>query len=252
MTIGPAPMIRMLSMSVRLGILVHQPDKTLEQVMAVLRPGARLRVVLHGKHRLADHPQALVAVVEEREMRRLDILGQAFRVNDKPMVLAGDLDLAGLKILDRVIRSAVTASHLVGSAAERQCQHLVTKADAEHRFTRLQQVAQHGYRVGASRGRVTGAVRQENAVGPMAHDVRGRGSGRNYNDTAAECGEHSQDVALGTVVNCYNAVAEILLQTVAAITIPYRLIPLVGLAAGHFFGEIHAFETRPGASPGLQ
>src|SRR5215472_17133362 len=169
MTIGPAPMIRMLSMSVRLGILGHQPDKTLEQVMAVLRTRARLRVILHVEHRLADYPQSLVAVVEEREMRRLDILRQAFRVNDKPMVLAGDLDLAGLQILDRMIRSSVTARHLAGSAAERQCQHLVTETYAEDRFPRIQQVVQHGHRVGASRRWISGTIRQENAVGPVAH-----------------------------------------------------------------------------------
>src|SRR5271168_2637216 len=134
MTIGPAPMIRMLSMSVRLGILVHQPGKALEQIMAIVRAGARLRVVLDRKDRLADHPQPFIGLVEEREMSRLDAFGQAFWVDDKPMVLAGDLDLAGLQILDRVISSAVTARHLVGPAAERQRQQLVAEADAEDRL----------------------------------------------------------------------------------------------------------------------
>src|SRR5215472_7873297 len=131
MTIGPAPMIRMLSMSARLGIAAHQPDKSFEQVMAVMWAGARLGVILHGKDRPADHPQPFVAVVEEREMRRLDVFRQALRVDDKPVILAGDLHLAGLQILDRVISAAVTTRHLAGSSAERQCQHLVTQADAK-------------------------------------------------------------------------------------------------------------------------
>src|SRR5215813_7183011 len=95
MTIGPAPMIRMLSISVRLGILAHQSDKTFEQVMAVLRAGARLRVVLDGKYRLPEHPQPFVGLVEEREMGWLDESRQAFGVDDNTVVLTGDLDLAG-------------------------------------------------------------------------------------------------------------------------------------------------------------
>src|SRR6516162_3258829 len=134
MTIGPAPMIRMLSMSVRLGILVHEPGKALEQIMAVVRAGARLRVVLDREDRLADHPQPLIGLVEERQVRRLDAVGQAFRVDDKTMVLAGDLDLASQQILDRMVGAAMAARHLVGRAAERQRQELVTEADAEDRL----------------------------------------------------------------------------------------------------------------------
>src|SRR6516162_6280135 len=147
MTIGPAPMIRMLSMSVRLGILAHQPDKTFEQVMAVMRTGARLGVILHRKDRSADHPQPFVAVVEEGEMRRLDVFRQALRVDDKPVILAGDLYLAGVQILDRVIGAAVTTRHLAGSSAERQRQHLVTEAYTEDGLPRIQQLEQRRHRV---------------------------------------------------------------------------------------------------------
>src|SRR6267143_749860 len=105
--IGPAPMIRMLSISVRLGILAHQSDKALEQVVAVLRARARLRVILDRKYRLSDHPQPFVGLVEEREMGRLDGPRQAFEVDDKTMVLSGDLDLAGAQILHRVIGAAM-------------------------------------------------------------------------------------------------------------------------------------------------
>src|SRR6516164_4653435 len=120
MTIGPAPMIRILSMSVRLGIPAHQPDEMLEQVMAVLWTGARLRVILHRKDRFADGPQPFVGFVEEREVSRFNAFGQALRVDDKTMVLAGNLDFAGQQILDRVISSTMAARHLAGSAAERQ------------------------------------------------------------------------------------------------------------------------------------
>src|SRR5439155_16471151 len=127
MTMGPAPMIRMLSISVRLGISGHQPNKALEQVMAVLRTRARLRMVLDREHRLANDPQSLIGLVEERKMGRLDRSRQALGVDDKAVVLAGDLDLVGQQIFDRVVRAAVAARHLSRPAAERQRDQLVAK-----------------------------------------------------------------------------------------------------------------------------
>src|SRR5689334_17183006 len=131
MTIGPAPMIRMLLRSVRLGILGHQPDKSLEEIMAVLRAGARLGVVLHREYWLAGHPQSFVGAVEQRKMRGLHSAGQALGLHDKPVVLAGYLDLAGQQVLYRVIGAPVAARHLARASAERQRQQLVAEADAE-------------------------------------------------------------------------------------------------------------------------
>src|SRR3954468_23451202 len=92
MTIGPAPMIRMLSISVRLGIPAHQCNEPFEQVMAVLRTRARLGGVLNREYRLVDDSKPFIGLVEEREMGRLDGFGHAFGVNHKTMVLTGDLD----------------------------------------------------------------------------------------------------------------------------------------------------------------
>src|SRR5271165_5363908 len=119
MTMGPAPMIRMLSRSVRLGILVHQRDKPLKQIVTVLWTRARLGMVLHRKYRLTDDPQAFVAVVEQRNVGRLNPLRQTGRIDHKSMVLASNLDLAGGEVLDRVVGAAVAARHLAGGAAER-------------------------------------------------------------------------------------------------------------------------------------
>src|SRR3546814_4348723 len=55
------------------------------------------------------------------------------------VVLAGDLDLPGLQVLDRVVGAAVAHVHLLGPGAERQRQHLVAEADAEHRFAAVDQ-----------------------------------------------------------------------------------------------------------------
>ena len=50
------------------------------------------------------------------------------------MVLAGDIDAARAKILDRVVRSAVSKGQLEGVTTECCREHLDTKADAEDRF----------------------------------------------------------------------------------------------------------------------
>src|SRR4051812_27380495 len=114
---GPAPMIKMLSRSLRLGILVYQRDEPFKQIMAVLRPRARFGVVLDRKHRLVDDPEALVRIVEQREMCRLDFGRQALRVDHKTVVLAGDLDFGGEQILHWVVGAAMAARHLAGSSA---------------------------------------------------------------------------------------------------------------------------------------
>src|SRR6516162_2855619 len=186
-------------------------------------------------------------------MRRLDdVLRQAFQVNDETVVLAGNLDFAGPQVFDRVIGAAVPAHHLAGPAAKRQSQQLVAEADAENRLTPIQQVAQHRHRVSTGRGWVTWTVRQKDAVRAMADDLFRRGGSGNYGDPAAMCGEHPQDVALDSVVDRYDAIAGTLSETITALSIPHSFAPLVGLAAGHFFGQVHPFKTRPYASPCLE
>src|SRR5216110_832546 len=96
MTIGPAPMIRMLWMSVRLGTLAaatdelaaqgvlrqsqlrlqapqHQVIETLEQGLQVVRPGAGLRMALEAKRRLLPEGDALQRSVEQRAVGRPDL-----------------------------------------------------------------------------------------------------------------------------------------------------------------------------------
>src|SRR5260370_21789708 len=70
MTMGPAPMIKILSRSVRLGILVHQPDEPPEHVMTVLRPRAGFGVMLDRKHRLADYAQPFAPILPQPALRR--------------------------------------------------------------------------------------------------------------------------------------------------------------------------------------
>src|SRR5580658_5626496 len=177
MMIGPAPMIRIEAMSVRLAmpdrLLVDEPDEALEEIMAVLRSGRGFGVILDREDRLAGHAQALVAAVEERHMGRRDIGGQALGLYPEAVILAGDLDLSGRQILDRMVGAAMALRHLGGTAAQCQRQQLMAETDAEDRHSGPDQLSDHRYGVAAGRGRIARAVREEHAVGPVAQDLFG-------------------------------------------------------------------------------
>ena len=53
--------------------LLHQLDEPLEQIVAVLRAGRGLGMVLHREHRPVGHADAAVRAVEERDVRLLDV-----------------------------------------------------------------------------------------------------------------------------------------------------------------------------------
>src|SRR5690242_17598442 len=79
----------------------------------------------------------------------------------------------------------------------------------------------------------------------MAQNIFGRGCGGNDGYLAPSAGEHSQNIALGSIVDGDDATAWTALQTVSALAVPDRLGPLVSLATRDFLGEVHAFETGP-------
>src|SRR5271155_4899645 len=119
MTIGPAPMIMIDLMSVRLGIVlvsgrrgsgrlvVDQADEPLEEIVRILRSGRRFGMVLDREDGAVGHPEPLVRAVEERDVRGHRIGRQALGLDPEAVILAGDLDLAGLEILDRMIGAAM-------------------------------------------------------------------------------------------------------------------------------------------------
>src|SRR5688500_15124456 len=98
MTMGPAPMIKTLLMSVRFGI-AHQPGEAVEQVAHVVRPGACFRMPLKTERRSVRAREALEGTVEERHVGRLQIGRKRSRIDGKTVVLAGDHHLAGVEVL---------------------------------------------------------------------------------------------------------------------------------------------------------
>jgi hypothetical protein len=122
-------------------------------------------------------------------MGRFDLGRQGRLDHDEAVVLAGDLDPPGRQVLDRVVGAAVAEVHLLGARAERQGQHLVPEADAEDRQAGSEQRLEDRHRIAPGRRRVTRAIGQEHAVGPVTQDLLCRGAGRHHGDPAAKRGE---------------------------------------------------------------
>src|SRR5690349_8754737 len=139
MMIGPAPMMRMLLRSVRLGILLslfvslHECREAIEEVADVVRAGRSLRMALEAERGLVDAGEALERVVEQAYVRGTQVGRQALLVDRESVVLAGDADATVVQVLDRMVRAVVAELHLEGLRPRGQRHDLVAKADAENR-----------------------------------------------------------------------------------------------------------------------
>src|SRR6516165_11334869 len=79
----------------------------------------------------------------------------------------------------------------------------------------------------------------------MAQNILGRGSSGDHGNSAAMRCKHSQNVALSPIIDRHDMMARMVLATIAALALPHRLVPFVGLPAGDFLGKVHPLETRP-------
>ena len=80
------------------------------------------------------------------------------------MIHRNNLDLAGGEILDRMIGAVMALRHLSRLGAQRQAQHLMAQADAEHRHAGCDQALDGGNGIGAGRRRIARTVRQQHAM----------------------------------------------------------------------------------------
>src|SRR6478735_9086816 len=105
MTIGPAPMIRTVLMSVRFGMSarLHRRHESIEEVTHVVRPGAGLGMALERKCRRIRQREPLVAAVEQRSMGDAHVGWQCGLVDGKAVVLAGNEHAATIQVDDGMI-----------------------------------------------------------------------------------------------------------------------------------------------------
>ena len=164
-----------------------------------------------------------------------------------------------------VISTAPSASRLTGwlaprwpwcilivLRADREAEQLVAEADAEQRLAGLQQLPDHRHRVFAGRGRIAGAVGEEDAVGLVRHDlVEARGGGH-HGDPRAGVGEVAEDVVLGAVVDRDDMRPALVLARlgIALAAAPSGRLPSGYIcAAGHVLGEVHALRAPARRAP---
>src|SRR6478672_13448194 len=104
MTIGPAPMIRTVLMSLRFGMSarLHRRHESIEEVTHVVRPGAGLGMALERKRRRIRERETLVAAVEQRPVGDTHVRWQCGLVDGKAVVLAGDQYATGVQVDHRM------------------------------------------------------------------------------------------------------------------------------------------------------
>ena len=150
-----------------------------EQVPTVVRSGTGFRVVLDAEGTMPDHAHAFVGLVVQVGVCDLDTPLERCRIHAEIVILARDLDTACSQIPHRMVGSVVTERQLVRRTTERQCEQLVTEADAESRRS-----ARHDRRnaLGSTDNhlRVSRAVGQEHPVGRHRQHILGRCSGRHH------------------------------------------------------------------------
>src|SRR5829696_10498506 len=139
MTIGPEPITSTCRTSPRLGTptpgTVHQVVEPVEEVAGVVRPGRRLRVVLHPERRPVQAAQTLYHAVVEVDVGHLgpaelglaDPVGR--RLHGEPVVVRGDFDPAGGVVADRLVDAAVAVPELVRAEPQRPAEELAAEAD---------------------------------------------------------------------------------------------------------------------------
>src|SRR6476661_7800845 len=135
MTIGPAPMIRMVLMSVRFGMSapLHRRNETIEEITYVVRSWAGFRMPLEAEGRRVGEREALVGAVEQRAVGDAHVAGKRRLVDREAVVLAGDQHAAAVDVDDRMVRAVVAELHLDRARAGGEAEDLVAQADAVQR-----------------------------------------------------------------------------------------------------------------------
>src|SRR3569623_2445678 len=151
MMIGPAPMISMLLMSVRLGIfllphhrLAHEPYEAIEQLGYGGRPRRRLRMTLKTERGFVGARKTRQRTVEQRNVRDAAIGRQRSRGDRESVILRRDQYLLAIQVLHRMIGDVMAEFHFHRLAARGQRHQLMAEANAEGRYTALDQFARSG------------------------------------------------------------------------------------------------------------
>jgi len=105
--IGPEPTIRMRWMSLRLGILLHQPDEIFEQIERIVRARSRFRMILHAEHGMISMTEAFESIVVQIGVCDFDFVKiQRVRIDREAVVMRSDFHFACNAVQDRMVAAA--------------------------------------------------------------------------------------------------------------------------------------------------
>ena len=130
--------------------------------------------------------------------------GQRVGIYGEVMVLARDLDMPRVEVLDGVVAAAVSELHLEGAGAVCQRYELVSETYSEQGHLaayRTYEIDHFGNIL-----RVARAVREEYAVGIEGHDALTRGVVGHHGDVATLGVELADDVVFDAAVDGYDVV----------------------------------------------
>ncbi len=92
-------------------------------------------MILHAEQRQVAVAQAFERLVVQIHVRQFDFaLRQRVGIDGEVVVVRGDLDLAGVQLLHRMIAAVVSEFQLESLAAERDAGQLMSQADSEDRL----------------------------------------------------------------------------------------------------------------------
>src|SRR5215472_5315179 len=90
-------------------------------------------MILHAENASAIEPQAAIRAIEERDVRFLHTSRKRVTIDSEAMIHGDDFDLPGFEILHRMVGAVMALRHFPRPPSEREAQHLMSEANAEHR-----------------------------------------------------------------------------------------------------------------------
>src|SRR5437667_10372423 len=111
-----------------------------EQRRGIVRSGRGFRMILDTENRPGLVAHSLDGLIVEIEAIHRHIGGKRAGINGEAVILSRDFHLAGLQILDRLVRAAMAEFQFEGLAAKCLAKNLVAQANSENRNAALHQI----------------------------------------------------------------------------------------------------------------
>jgi hypothetical protein len=193
---------------------------------------------------------ALIGVVVQVDVRDFDVTGrQRIGIDDKAVILGGDLDVPGAHVFYRVIRAMMAEFEFVSAAAQSETAKLVPQANAEYGYV-AEQLADIFDAVGNG-FRIAGSVGKKYAIRLHRQNLFGGSPSRNDLHFALRIDEDTKDVLLNAeIVGHYTKALGFLFGS-RFVCLGHRearnrtLIPAVRLCTAH---PTRQFETAHGGN----